>query len=157
MQDREPSPIVLQLAQEGHQTRLLLRVELEFENKVKELDRVFQGEQTAVVKVRWRLLDAAQWERLDWSLRGRHQAVDRLRFVETLDLQIVHQIVRVKWGRVARGTLRLAEKEILALHLRRIRREFVRVEFPIPAQAGRRREVEQLLDLRHKMDLAAAL
>src|ERR1700704_4323210 len=83
--------IALELTHERHERRLLLRVELELEDQIEELHRVLQREQAAVMEIRWRFLDAAQGERFDWPLRGRHEAVDRLRLVETIDLQVMHQ------------------------------------------------------------------
>ena len=87
--------------------------------------------------------------------RGRDQSVDHPRLVEPIDLQVVHQVVGVERGRVADGALGLAEEELLAAHRRRFRRELRGVELAEEVQARGRREVEQFLDLRHEVDLAA--
>src|SRR5437588_2481295 len=134
--------MLLELSHERDQRGLLRRVELELEHQVEELDRVFQGQQAAVMEIRRRFLYAAQGERLDRALCGRHQAVDRLRLVEAIDLQVVHQVVGVERRRVAGGALRLAEEQRLATHFRGIRRELSGVKLSVNAQAGRGREVE---------------
>ena len=70
-------------------------------------------------------------------------------------LQVVHQVVRVVRRRMADRALGLAEEQLLAAHLRFARLR--RIELAEHVELGRRREIEQFLELRHEMDLAAAL
>ncbi|MNR67561.1 hypothetical protein D3C85_1916340 [compost metagenome] len=55
-----------------------------------------------------RLLDATQRESLDRAIANCLHAVDELRLVETLRLQVVHQVIREIWRGVAACALRLA-------------------------------------------------
>ena len=66
--------------------------------------------------------------------------------VKPLHLQVVHAVVRVVRRRVAGAALRLAEEQLLALHLRRVGPELLRVELAVDAQAGRRREGNRIVD-----------
>ena len=84
-----------------------------------------------------------------------HAAVDHLRLEEPLDLQVVHQVVGVVRRRVAVAHWPLPKKSSsprssLSLALRGI-------ELAEDVELRRRREVEQLLELGHEVDLAAAL
>src|SRR5437588_12422503 len=66
----------LQLPQERDEVLLLFCRQLRLEDQVEELDRVLQRQQSAVVKVRRRLLDAAQRSGLHRPLLRCDQAVD---------------------------------------------------------------------------------
>src|ERR1700730_11410326 len=109
------------------------------------------------MKVSWGVLDAAQNWRLDWSVsaRRRDQAVNDLGLVETLDVQVVHQVVGVIRSHMASGTLSLAEENFLAVEF--LRRCFFRVELSEHVEFGRRGKIEYLLKFRHVVNLAAAL
>src|SRR5262249_62161878 len=95
-----------QRPQEGDEVALLLRLELEPEDEVEELDGVLQGQAAAVVQVRRAVLDAAQGERLD-------RAVARL-VEEALQVQVVHLVVEGERRRVGDGTPGLAGGQLLA-------------------------------------------
>ncbi len=86
---------------------------------------------------------------------GRRAAVDRLRLVEALDLQVVHRVVGVVRGRVAGRALGLAEEQRLAAHSR-VSVAFFGSSLPSTFELRGRREVEQVLELGHEVDLAAA-
>src|SRR6266403_1351797 len=109
------------------------------------------------MKVSWGVLDTAQNRCLDWpvSPRGRDQPVNDLGLVETLDVQVVHQVVGVIRSHMASGTLSLAEENFLAVEF--LRRCFFRVELSEHVEFGRRGEIEYLLKFRHVVNLAAAV
>src|SRR5262245_57951318 len=107
------------------------------------------------MKVRRRLFYPTQWKGLDRSLRRRQHSVDRLRLVEALHLQVMHQVVGVIGRNVTDRAVRLAEEERLAAQLRLA--GLRRVETAIDVKLRRGRKVEQFLHLGHEMNLAAAL
>src|ERR1700738_295014 len=108
------------------------------------------------MKVSWGVLDAAQNWRLDWSVSaGRHdQPVNDLGLVETLDVQVVHQVVGIVRSLVASGTLSLAEENFLPVQF--LRRCFFRIELSEHIEFGRRRKIKYLLKFRHVVNLATA-
>src|SRR5436189_6353585 len=71
--------------EEAQEVTLLAAAQVQREHQVEELDAVLEREQAAIVKVWRRVLDAAERRRLDWTLRGRHDAVDHPRVVEALE------------------------------------------------------------------------
>src|SRR5207302_729321 len=77
-----PKPIASEAQHERDEVLLLLVIQLQFQNQIEELHRVFEGQQAAVVQVRRRVLDAAQRERLDRAVRRGRPAVIRPRFEE---------------------------------------------------------------------------
>src|ERR1700688_2506140 len=109
------------------------------------------------MKVSWGVLDTSQHRCLDWSVsaRRRDQPVNDLRLVETLDVQVVHQVVGIVRSLVASGTLSLAEENFLAVQF--LRRGFFRVELSEHIEFGCRRKIEYLLKFRHVVNLAAAV
>lgn len=62
----------------GDEIILLVLGELDAEHQVEELHRIGQRYQTAVMQIGWRVLDAAQRERLDRSVRQFHHVVEGL-------------------------------------------------------------------------------
>src|SRR5450631_3647872 len=102
---------------ERHQVLLLLRIQLQFQNEIEELHRVLQRQQAVVVQVRRRVLDAAKRKGLDGAVGRRLAAVDRDLLEESLDLEVVHEVVGVVRRGVASGALALPEEDFLAAHL----------------------------------------
>src|SRR6202140_4276612 len=109
------------------------------------------------MKVSWGVLDTSQHRCLDWSVSARRhdQPVNDLGLVETLEVQVAHQVVGVIRSRMASGTLSLAEENFLAVQF--LRRCFFRVQLSEHVKFGRRRKIEYLLKFRHVVNLAAAL
>src|SRR5216684_9304493 len=69
---------------------LFLLVQLEAEDQVEELDGVGERQQTPIVQVRRRVLDAAQGKRLDRPIWQRDQPIHGLPdLVEALELQVM--------------------------------------------------------------------
>src|SRR5665213_267102 len=102
-----------------------------------------------------RVLYAAQWKRLDGSIGGHHRAMVHPRGEETPGLQIVRRVVGVIGRNMARRALRFAEKQLLPSELGF--GGLLWIEFAKNVQLRRRWKVEQLLDLRHRLHLAAAV
>ena len=125
------------------------------EHEVEELDRVLQRQQAVVVQVRRRVLDAAQREGLDRAVGRGLAAVDHLLLEEALDPQVVHEVVGVVRRGVAGDALGLAEEQLLAAQLALA--GLGGIELAEHVELGRRREVEQVLELGHEVHLAAAL
>ena len=102
-----------------------------------------------------RLLDAAQWESFDCPLRSDQHTAFHSRLVEAFNFQIVHQPVGVIRRRVAGRAVAFAEEQLFAAHFafRRLRA----VETPEEVQLRRGRKIEQLLNLRHVVNLRAAI
>ena len=88
------------------------------------------------------------------SVHG-HVVLDHLRLEEAAGLQIVHLIVRVVRRRVAGRALALAVEHRLAAQL--CLRGLRRIELAEHVECGRGREIQDVLELRHEMHLAAAL
>ena len=87
---------------------------------------------------------------------ARHHAVDHARLVEALGLQIVHRGCRCSTA--PGGSSRTAPCRRRAAWPRSSARVALRrIELAVDAELRRRREVEQLLELGHEVDLAAAL
>src|ERR1700688_84431 len=109
------------------------------------------------MKVSWGVLDASQHRCLDWSVSARRhdQPVNDLGLVETLDVQVVHQVVGVIRSHMASGTLPLAKESFLPVQF--LRRCFFRVQLSEHVQFGRRRKIEYLLKFRHVVNLTAAV
>src|ERR1700688_384828 len=109
------------------------------------------------MKVSWGVLDTSQHRCLDWSVSARRhdQPVNDLGLVETLDVQVVHQVVGVIRSHMASGTLPLAEENFLAVKL--LRRCFFRVELPKYVELGCGGKIKNLLKFRHVVNLTAAL
>src|SRR5262249_6640260 len=92
---------------------LLLLVQLQPEDQVEVLNRVVERQQTTVMQVRRRILDAAKWARLGDSAGYGVAAGYQLSAIELLGLQVVHQIIRVERRLVTGRALRLAEEQFL--------------------------------------------
>src|SRR5262249_14763338 len=75
--------------------------------------------------------------------------------VESLHLQVMHQVVGVVGRNVTDRAVRLAEEDRLAAQLRLT--GLRRVETAIEVELRRGRKVEQFLHLGHEMNLTAAL
>src|SRR5437773_349076 len=151
----EPWGAALQGFQERHQILLLLCRQVRLQDQVEELHGVVEREEPAVVEIGRRLLDPAQREGLDGTVARSHSSVDVLRLEEALQLEVVHRVVGVVRRYVAGGALGLAEEDRLPPHLRLAGLAWV--ELAVDRQLGGGREVEQLLELGHEVDLAAAL
>src|SRR5260370_10108358 len=82
-------------AKELNQIALLLAGQLGAEHQIEELDRIIERQQTPVVQIGRRILDAAQREGLDGSVTDFTHAVDHFRLEEALGLEIMHQVVGV--------------------------------------------------------------
>src|ERR1043166_7784273 len=74
---------------------VLLRLgQLEAEHQVEELDRIGERQQPPVMQVGRGILDAAQGQGLDRSVREHDEIVDdQPRRIEPLELQVVHVVV----------------------------------------------------------------
>ena len=83
----------LELPHVGNQRRLVLVSEFQFEHEIEILDGVFKRQQSAVVQVRWRILDAPQGERFDWTIGVIGLSVYQLRLIEALGLKVVHLLI----------------------------------------------------------------
>src|SRR6266446_9395808 len=92
---------------------LFLLVQLQAEDQVEELNGVGERQQTSVVQVGRRVLDAAQSERLDRPIGQHDLPIYSLPdLVEALELQVMHHVVQERrlWN-VALRTTGLAEKQ----------------------------------------------
>ena len=78
-----------------------LGTELELLNEVEILHHVLKRQTAAIVKIRGRILDPPQRERLDRAIGGHHHAIDLDWLVEALGHQVVHGVVGVVRGLVA--------------------------------------------------------
>src|SRR6202158_5182660 len=105
-------------AKEREQIALLLAGQFRAEHQIEELDRIVERQQAPVVQVGRRILDAAQWERLDGTVTDFTHAVNHLRLEEALGLEIVHQVVGVVGRGMAGLATALAEEDLLAAQLR---------------------------------------
>src|SRR5207249_4604917 len=88
----------------------------------------------SVVQVRRRVLDAAQWERLDRAVGAGHHRVHDAGFVETLDLEVMHRIVGVVRRGMTFGASGLVEKQRLSPQLRLC--GLRRIDFPPAPKLG---------------------
>ncbi len=111
--------------------------------------------QRAVVKVGRGVLDPPEREGLDGAVMGHHHPVHQLQLVEALGLQVVHAVVGVVRARVTRRASGLAVEERLALEFGG--RGHGGIQLPIDVQLGGRRKIEDRQELRHEVDLGAAL
>src|SRR6202051_1492527 len=109
------------------------------------------------MKVGGGILHAAQNRSLDWSVSSRRcdQTVDHLRLVESLYMQVVHQIVSIVGSLVTGGALPFSKEDLLTVKFSR--RRFLRVEFSKYVEFGRRREVQNFLKFRHVVNLTTAV
>ena len=130
---------------EGHQIALFLGGQVECQDQIEELDRIFEGQAPAVMQVRRALLDAAQRKGLDRPQRG---------FVDKpLDSEIVHLVIEVeRWGMTG-GALPLAKEHLFAA-------PFALggpggIQPPLRRELRGRRKVEHVLHLGHMRDLDA--
>src|SRR5258707_197106 len=142
-------------SEECDEVLLLVACQLRTHDQVEEFDRVLQRQQTAVMHVRRRVLDAAQRERLDRPVPCFPQAVDHHRLEKALDLEIVHQVIRVVGRGVAGAALALAEEDFLPAQLRGSGLAWI--ELSEHVKLRRRRESQHLLELRHDVHLMTAL
>ncbi len=71
-----------------------------FEDQVEEFDGVLQGQEPSR---RGNRVDAAEGKRLDRFIGARHHAVDHLRLIKALDLQIVLGVVSKEWPGLGAG------------------------------------------------------
>src|SRR4029453_2647310 len=128
---------------EGDQITLLLGGEVECQDQIEELDRIFEGQAPAVMQVRWTLLDTAQRKGLDRPQRG---------FVhKPLDFEIVHLVIEVERGRMTGGALPLSKEDLFPA-------PFALggpggIEPPLRSELWGRRKVEHILHLGHMRDL----
>ena len=150
---RFSSEFTLQLPHECRKVRLFLTGESEAHDHVEELHRILQGQQPPIMEVGRRIFDAAEREGLDWAVGAGHPTVDHVRFEESFDLHVVHEIVGVIGRRVASGAARLAEKQLLSSHFRFGR--FFRFELAVNTEFRRRRKIQDRLELGHEVDLAS--
>src|SRR2546421_12573172 len=96
----------LQSLHKRDQVAFLLRGQLEPQDQIKELDRVFQRQAPAGMEIRRTVFNPPQGKGFHRPQRG---FVDK-----ALHAQVMHQVVKVKGRDVARGTLPLAEKHRFA-------------------------------------------
>src|ERR1700746_2437442 len=114
---QQASVSILKGSEECNEVLLLVAGQLRAEDQVEELNRVVEREQTAVMHVRRRVLDAAQREGLDRPIPCFPQAVDHRRLEKALELEIVHEVVGVVGRGVAGTALALAEEDLLPAQL----------------------------------------
>jgi len=94
-------------------------------------------------------------ERFDGAIRARLAAVDHPLGEEAFGAQVVHREIGVIGRHVARRAFRLSEKEVLSAEFGL--RCFAWIELSVDSQFWRRREIEQCLELSHRVHLATAL
>src|ERR1035437_8251231 len=140
---------------EGYQVLLFLICQPDTQDKVEVLHRVIQGQQSSIVQVGRRVLDAAEREGLDRAVVTHHHAVLHMLLVEAFRMKIVHRVVGKVRGCMAACTLSLAEEDLLPAQLGGGGLGWV--QFAVPSQLWRWREVENLLKFRHRTHLASAL
>jgi hypothetical protein len=93
------------LSHERDQILLFLRHQLQLQDNIEELYRVFQRKTAPVMQMGRALLYAAQGECLNGAVSG-------FALQKWLQMKIVHQMVKIKrWGMAAR-TLCLAEENV---------------------------------------------
>src|SRR5262245_36051158 len=92
--------IELERAKERNNVLFFLSRKIELLHEVKEFHRIFERQQPAIVKVRRRLFDTAQWESFNWPLRGYLHATFHSRFIKAIYFQVVHQPICVVRRRV---------------------------------------------------------
>src|SRR5216683_6741480 len=148
-------PDPLKGSEECDEVLLLGPGQLRAKDQVEELDCVVQRQQTTVMHVRRRVLDAAQRERLDRPVPCFPRAVDHRRLEKALDLEIVHQVIGVVGRGVAGTALALAEEDLLPAQLGG--GGFAWVELSQHVELWRRWESQHLLELGHDVDLMTAL
>ena len=102
-----------------------------------------------------RVLDAAQREGLDRPIGARFAPVDHALGEKAFGPQIVHREVGVVGRSVAGGALRFAKKQFLPAQLALA--GFPRIELAINPEFGCGWEVEQRLELCHRVDLTSTL
>src|SRR6478736_450377 len=141
--------------QERPQVGLLACRQLCPEDQIEKLDRVVECEQTTIVEVRRRVLDAAQREGLDRTFGGRQNSVDGSVAEEALELEIVQGVVGVIRRRMARRALALVEEHVLTAQFLGAR--LVRIELAVETELGCWGEIEDLLEFGHVLDLGAAV
>src|SRR5205807_3761250 len=101
----------LESAKERNEIALLLAVQLRAEHQIEKLNGIVEGQQAAVVHIGRRILDASERKCLDRSVTDFTHSVDHLRLEEPLCLEVVHQVVGVVRGSMARAALALAEED----------------------------------------------
>ena len=101
---------VSQRTQERDQVSFFLLRELHAQDHVEELDCILKRQKTSIVEIWGRLLHATKRERLDRTIGGSHHAVHHMGFVETLCLQIMHEVIRIEGRGMTFGAPRFAEK-----------------------------------------------
>ena len=117
---------------EFHQILFLLRAESQFKNQIEKLHRILQRKKPSIMEIRRRILNASQWKSLSRTICACHTAVDHARFIETLRLQVMHEIVGVVGCWMTAGASGLTEENSLPPLLRFGR--FSRIDWPsIPA------------------------
>src|SRR5712692_6926109 len=92
--------LFLQDAQERDQICLLLLRQVKLLDQIEKLDSIFERQQSTVVEVGGRLLNASQGKGLDRTLRGHHHAAFHPWRKKPFDFQVVHLIVRVERRRM---------------------------------------------------------
>lgn len=83
----------LESLHERDQVFLFLVVQLKPQNKVEELNRIIERQQAAIVHVWWRVFDTTQREGFYRTVRSGDTAIDHVRLIEALRLQVMHVVI----------------------------------------------------------------
>src|ERR1700693_2892012 len=105
------------------------------------------------MQIGWGIFNPTQGESLDWTVCCHHHSVHHVLLIEAVCLQVVHGVVSVIRGRMARRTLPFTKEHFLPVHFGRC--SFGGVQFSIPSELGSWRKVQQFLKFAHEMNLAA--
>ena len=104
------------------------------------------------MQIRRGVFNASQWKGLDGTICACHSAIDQARLVETLRLQVMHEVIGVIGRGMTPGTSGFSKENSLSPHLRL--GCLLRIKPSVDPELGSRREIQQCLELRHEMDLA---
>src|ERR1019366_10374995 len=136
---------------ESDQILLFLDGQVKLLNEVEVFHRILQSEASPVVQIGWGVLDASQGERLDGTVVGHHHAIHQFLHVEALRLEVVHAVIGVVRARVAGYAPALSVKERFTPQFAGAR--LGAVQFTVNIQLGSGREVENLHEFRHGVEL----
>src|ERR1700692_3088323 len=107
--------VTSQSTHKRNQILLLLVSQLCAQHEVKVFHGVIQRQQSSVMHIRRRVLDATEREGLDSAVARHHHTVHHMLLVEALRLQVVHSGVCEIWARVALSASAFAEEDLLPM------------------------------------------
>ncbi len=100
------------------------------------------------------VLDSPERKGLDGTVGRCEPSMDHAGFEKALGLEVMHEVVGVKGGGVARRAFALAEEHSLPAQLGLA--GLFGIEFAVPAQLGSRRKVQDGLELAHEVGLRSS-